>query len=67
MTKNLRRMKRTRTLAMSVGVALGMMLATLGPHLAQAATSWPPMPILKLERTDPPVDVPLDALSQPAA
>jgi hypothetical protein len=65
MTKNLRRMKRTRTLAMSVGVALGMMLATLGPHLAQAATSWPQIPIL--EHTEPSVDIPPDALSQSAA
>jgi hypothetical protein len=65
MTTNVRRMKRTRALAVSVGVALGVALTTLGPHLAQAATLLPRMPML--EKADPPVDTDADALLAPAA
>jgi hypothetical protein len=65
MTAKLQRMQRTRTLAVSVGVALGVALTTLGPHLAQAATLLPRMPIL--DQTDPPVDTDSDTLAAPAA
>jgi hypothetical protein len=65
MTAKLQRMQRTRTLAVSVGVALGVALTTLGPHLAQAATLLPRMPLL--DQVDPPVDTDSDALASPAA
>ncbi len=65
MSAQIERMKRTRTLAMSVGVALGVALSTLGPHLAQAATLWPKVPLL--DWSDPPVDTDLDAPPTPAA
>jgi hypothetical protein len=65
MSAQVERMKRIRTLAVSVGVALGVALSMLGPHLAQAATLWPTVPLLDL--SDPPVDMDLDAPPTPAA
>ncbi len=65
MTAKLQRMKRTRTLAVTVGVALGVALTTLGPRLAQAANMLPRMPAL--DQSDPPVDTDSDALASPAA